>query len=35
MLVIPISAFLHGWDVTIVKVAGTDRAINWSIRSVV
>lgn len=25
---------LHGWDVTLKKAAGTDRAIGWSIRQV-
>jgi hypothetical protein len=25
--------FLHGWDMTLVKVAGTDRNIDWSIRT--
>jgi hypothetical protein len=24
---------LHGWDMTLKKLTGTDRAINWSIRS--
>lgn len=24
---------LHGWDMTIIKVAGTDRSISWSIRT--
>ena len=33
----PIAVFpglilMHGWDMTIDKVAGTDRAITWSIR---
>lgn len=23
---------LHGWDLTLIKIAGTDRAIDWSIR---
>jgi len=25
---------MHGWDFTLLKVAGTDRAITWSIRKV-
>ena len=25
---------LHGWTMTLIKIAGTDRAIDWSIRSV-
>lgn len=30
----PSMVLLHGWDVTIVKIAGTDRAITASIRSI-
>lgn len=30
----PTLILLHGWDVTIDKIAGTDRAIDWSIRKV-
>lgn len=26
--------FLHGWDVTLKRTAGSDRTIYWSIRSV-
>lgn len=26
-------AVMHGWDVTLKKIAGTDRTIAWSIRS--
>lgn len=25
---------LHGWDVTLKKITGTDRSISWSIRQV-
>lgn len=25
---------LHGWDVTVKRLAGSDRSISWSIRSV-
>jgi hypothetical protein len=25
---------LHGWDATLIKISGTDRAIDWSVRSV-
>ena len=25
---------LHGWDVTLIKLTGTDRSISWSIRKV-
>jgi len=32
--VTPSLILLHGWDMTLLKVAGTDRAINWSIRKV-
>ncbi len=31
----PSLILLHGWDATLKKNAGTDRAINWSIRKVV
>lgn len=24
---------MHGWDMTLVKVSGTDRSIDWSIRT--
>ena len=27
--------FKHGWDFTIIKNAGTDRVVTWSIRGVV
>ena len=30
----PSLILLHGWDVTMVKKAGTDRSISWSIRQV-
>jgi len=30
----PAVILLHGWDFTLIKIAGTDRAITWSIRSV-
>jgi hypothetical protein len=33
-VVLPSMIFLHGWDVTLKKIAGTDRAIGWSIRQV-
>lgn len=32
--VTPSLVLLHGWDVTMRKVAGTDRSISWSIRKV-
>lgn len=32
--VIPSIILLHGWDVTVKKLAGTDRTIGWSIRQV-
>lgn len=31
-LLFPPRALKHGWDVTIKKLAGTDRSISWSIR---
>lgn len=30
----PSLILMHGWDVTLVKIAGTDRSISWSIRRV-
>lgn len=30
----PSLILLHGWDVTLKKISGTDRAIDWSIRQV-
>lgn len=30
----PSLIFLHGWDITLKKIAGTDRTIDWSIRQV-
>jgi hypothetical protein len=30
----PSLILLHGWDCTLTKIAGTDRAIDWSIRKV-
>lgn len=30
----PSLILMHGWDATILKVAGTDRSIEWSIRQV-
>lgn len=30
----PSLVLLHGWDMTLIKVAGTDRTIGWSIRQV-
>lgn len=32
--VTPTLILLHGWDVTVTKLAGTDRSITWSIRKV-
>lgn len=34
VLVLPSLVLIHGWDVTVLKVAGTDRAITGSIRKV-
>ena len=31
---IPSMIFMHGWDVTMKRLAGTDRTIGWSIRQV-
>ena len=30
----PSLILIHGWDVTMTKLAGTDRSISWSIRQV-
>lgn len=30
----PSLILMHGWDVTMDKIAGTDRSISWSIRKV-
>jgi hypothetical protein len=30
--VTPSLILLHGWDVTLKKIAGTDRSLSWSIR---
>jgi hypothetical protein len=30
----PSLILLHGWDMTLDKIAGTDRSIDWSIRKV-
>lgn len=30
----PSLILLHGWDVTMKKIAGTDRSFSWSIRQV-
>jgi hypothetical protein len=32
--VYPTLILMHGWDVTIRKLSGTDRSISWSIRQV-
>jgi hypothetical protein len=32
--VTPTLILLHGWDVTLRKITGTDRSISWSIRQV-
>ncbi len=31
---LPSLILMHGWDVTLDKIAGTDRTIGWSIRQV-
>lgn len=30
----PSLVLIHGWDMTLKKISGTDRAIDWSIRKV-
>jgi hypothetical protein len=32
--VTPSLLLMHGWDILVYKVAGTDRSIDWSIRQV-
>lgn len=32
--VLPSLILMHGWDITVKKLAGTDRTIYWSIRKV-
>lgn len=32
--VAPSLILLHGWDMTLTKLAGTDRSFDWSIRKV-
>ena len=32
--VTPSLILMHGWDMTLLKVAGTDRSIDWSIRQI-
>jgi hypothetical protein len=34
IFVTPSLVLLHGWDMTLLKLAGTDRTITWSIRKV-
>ncbi len=31
-VVVPTLMLLNGWDMTLLKITGTDRAIDWSIR---
>lgn len=33
-IVLPSLILLHGWDVQVKKLAGTDRSVSWSIRQV-
>ena len=32
VLVIPSLILMHGWDISVTKISGTDRSISWSIR---
>lgn len=34
LFVTPALLLMHGWDMTLKKISGTDRAITWSIRQV-
>lgn len=31
---LPVFIGMHGWDISVTKVAGTDRTIGWSVRVV-
>jgi hypothetical protein len=31
MLILPSTILVHGWDYTLQKASGTDRAVSWSI----
>lgn len=32
--VLPAMIFMHGWDITLTRINGTDRTIGWSVRQV-
>jgi|CXWL01.1.fsa_nt_gi hypothetical protein len=32
VIVTPALTLMHGWDFTFIRIAGTDRAFDWSIR---
>lgn len=34
-VVVPSLLLLHGWDITVKKISGTDRTVEWSIRAVI
>jgi hypothetical protein len=34
-VVLPTLILMHGWDVTLKRIAGTDATIGWSIRKVI
>lgn len=34
LLVMPSMLLVHGWDVTLAKASGTDRAVSWSLHRV-
>ena len=34
LIITPLELFLHGWDFTGIKIAGTDRACNASLRMI-
>lgn len=33
-IVLPAKIFVHGWDMTVKKIAGTDRSVSYSIRKI-
>lgn len=34
VFITPALTLMHGWDITLAKLAGTDRSIAWSVRKV-
>jgi len=34
LLILQLGYVAHGWDVTVIRLAGTDRSIAWSLRKI-